>query len=360
MATIRKWRDKWQVQVRRKGCPHLSRTFTSRSDAIAWARHTEIQADRRLLAPDPKQLERITLGELVARYRDTITPRKRGRDIERIVLTAFLRHSICRKPLSDLSTTDFANYRDERLKKVTANTLAREFSPLHNLFELARDEWGVAIAQNPLAKVRLDKPANRRERRLRAGELERIIECCGTCKNSALLPIIKMALETGLRRSELLRCRWDAVDLEGRCLTVTETKNGHSRTIPLTRAAIGTLQQLPRANEYVFPITANALKLAWVRLVRRANVHDLHFHDLRHEAISRFFELGLTAPEVASISGHRDMRMLFRYSHPERQRVLRQLDAATLSTDERQPLPAPAKFVGPSRVINSPDRRRQQ
>jgi integrase len=78
--------------------------------------------------------------------------------------------------------------------------------------------------------------------------------------------------------------------------------------------------------ERIFPVNATALKMAWQRLLRSTEIENLHFHDLRHEAISRFFELGLTAPEVASISGHRDMRMLFRYSHPERQRVLRQLD----------------------------------
>jgi hypothetical protein len=144
MATIRKWRDKWQVQVRRKGCPHLSKSFINRKDAVTWARQTELQADRNELPKDPRQLERFTLRDLVIRYRDTISPRKRGGEVERIVLNAFLRHPICRKRLSDLSSSDFAAYRDDRLKRVTANTLRREFSPLHNLFEVAADEWGLA------------------------------------------------------------------------------------------------------------------------------------------------------------------------------------------------------------------------
>jgi integrase len=80
-------------------------------------------------------------------------------------------------------------------------------------------------------------------------------------------------------------------------------------------------------DDRIFPLTANGFKLAWKRALHRAKIEDLRFHDLRHEAISRFFEFGLTAPEVASISGHRDMRMLFRYSHSDRQRLFRQLDA---------------------------------
>jgi integrase len=74
----------------------------------------------------------------------------------------------------------------------------------------------------------------------------------------------------------------------------------------------------------------DAFRLAWERVRRRADLQDLHFHDLRHEALSRFFEMGLTTPEVASISGHRDLRMLFRDSHPMRQRVLEVINRASL------------------------------
>src|SRR5690606_36470312 len=103
------------------------------------------------------------------------------------------------------------------------------------------------------------------------------------------------------------------------------TKNGHARTIPMSSEAIAVLNEMRdcmedereegRSEEYVFPFSDNAAKLAWQRLTKRAKIEDLHFHDLRHEAISRFFERGLSVPEVALISGHRDFRMLFRYTH---------------------------------------------
>jgi integrase len=98
---------------------------------------------------------------------------------------------------------------------------------------------------------------------------------------------------------------------------LADTKNGEARTVPLSSLALAALPATDNhaAGERVFPLSPNAVRLAWERLKRRAKINDLHFHDLRHEAISRFFELGLSIPEVALISGHRDFKMLFRYTH---------------------------------------------
>ena len=182
----------------------------------------------------------------------------------------------------------------------------------------------------------------RRERRLRSGELERLIKAARTCRNPYVIPIISLAVETGMRRGEIISIQWDNLDLEKRTLLIPHSKNGYARTIPLTSGALGILKGLwdiksisngsgPLSDSVsepsMFPITANAFRLAWQRVKSRAGIDDLHFHDLRHEAISRFFEMGLNAPEVALISGHRDMRMLFRYTHPLRTTVLDKLDA---------------------------------
>jgi integrase len=118
-----------------------------------------------------------------------------------------------------------------------------------------------------------------------------------------------------MRRGELLNIYSQDVDLEARTLHIPITKNGHPRTIPLTKTACSVLGPYMSDNDRIFPPSANAFRLAWERLKRRIEIEDLRFHDLRHEAISRFFEMGLSVPEVALISGHRDYRMLFRYTH---------------------------------------------
>jgi integrase len=138
-------------------------------------------------------------------------------------------------------------------------------------------------------------------------------------------PIILTAIETGMRRGEIVNIWRANLDLDQRTLHLPITKNGHPRTIPLSTKAVDIIRNVPRTDERVFPITANALRLAWEKLRRRAGITNLHFHDLRHEAISRFFERGLSVPEVALISGHRDYRMLFRYTYLRAEDVAKKL-----------------------------------
>jgi integrase len=325
MANIRKHRNKWQVRIRRTGLPPLSKTFTQRKDAMEWARQTEVQADRHDLPADPKALQHITLAELVERYRDTVSITKKGYERERVSLTAFLRHPICARRLSELKTEDFAIYRDQMLKTVKPTSLKRYLDPVHNLFELARNEWDIPLRENPLDRLKLKAPSQRRERRLTSGEWERLLEAARLTRNPWIEPIMRLALATAMRRGEILAIESNHVSLDRRCLLIPVTKNGHARTIPLTSDAIGVFEKLPKVQGRLFPLEGNAFRLAWIRLRNRAGLHDLRFHDLRHEAISRFFELGLNASEVALISGHRDIRMLFRYTHPLRASIAEKL-----------------------------------
>lgn len=325
MATIRKHRDKYQVQVRRRGFPSISRSFHQLRDAKEWARQMEVQADRRELEPDRKVLDTISLGALVKRYRDEVVTRKKSKNVETIILNAFLRHPICKKPLSRIIPADFASYRDERLSSITPKSLSRQLSPIHNMFEVARDEWHLPIRENPLDKVKLKATDNKRERRLREGEYESLLEAARTRQNPWIEKAIIFAIETAMRRGEILSLKWDQVDLKRRCVTILKAKNGYSRTIPLTPTAVALLHscmgKAGESDDRVFPLTANTLKMAWSRMLAQAGITDLHFHDLRHEAISRFFEMGLTVPEVASISGHRNSAMLSRYGHARLSRI---------------------------------------
>lgn len=334
MATIRKHRGKHQVQIRRKGFPTISRSFTNFADAKEWARHMERQADRGELGPDRKVLDTITLAELLTRYLEEVVPIKRHGETDTFALNLVLRHSISKKRLSDLSHNDFVGYRDERLKKVSPATLKRQLTPIRHMFRHARDEWGIPLRENPLSKVRLVETDKRRERRLRSDELDRLLKAAGKTRNPFILPVVRFALETAMRRSEILALRVRDVDIERCTATIRISKNGYSRTIPLSSLAVAILETTiavmsekdKAGNERIFPITPLALRLAWVRLTKRAKVDDLHFHDLRHEAISRFFEKGLTVPEVASISGHRDIRMLMRYAHADKGKLAEKLD----------------------------------
>lgn len=326
MATLRKRNGRWQVQVRRQGFPVQSRSFRSKADANEWARTIEQKHDRHELGPDRKALKLMSLADLVTRYRDEVVPKKKGSAVETILLNRFLRYSICQKTIYELSTADFAAYRDQRLnepkhrsdKPVTPKSLKRELSPLSHMFRHAVVEWEIPV-RNPLDGLKLKITDNKRERRLRAGELERLLEATKKGRNKLVAPIILFALETAMRRGEILSIQFRHIDFERLSLIIPVSKSGYSRVIPLSEPAISILEAVRPENtkptDLIFPVTPVAMRLQWDRLTERAGIDGLNFHDLRHEAISRLFELGLTIPEVASISGHRTLAQLMRYSH---------------------------------------------
>ncbi len=218
-------------------------------------------------------------------------------------------------PLADLSPTVIASYRDERSLEAQPATIRRELSLLRRVVHVARSEWDMPMMDNPLDRVSRPEPPQGRERRLAHGELERLEIALQRTRNRLLGPMVLFAIETAMRRGEILALRWRDISIASRTAHLPLTKNGRARTVPLTDRAIDILSALDRRDERIFPTSETAVRQGWVRLTARAGLTDLHFHDLRHEALSRFAELGLSVPELSVISGHRDPRMLFRYTH---------------------------------------------
>lgn len=315
MASIRKRGKTWHVQVRRKGFPTLTASLPSKAEAQAWAAAQEQTIYRGEVRPSDFQVVRLPLSELLHRYEAEISARKRGADRESFKIRVLLRSSIASLPVAEVNGAMIAAYRDSRLAIVKPGTVRREMALLRHCLEIARREWGIPMPRNPFTEVKLPSPANSRERRLETGDIQVIWSALQNSKAWYLRPMIELAIETGMRRGELLALLWTDVDLRKRLTTLPITKNGKSRKVPLSSQAVKILNELPDTGGRVFPITHGAFRQAWDRLMKRCGIDDLCFHDLRHEAISRFFELGLSVPEVALISGHRDYRMLFRYTH---------------------------------------------
>src|SRR5262249_40246161 len=154
------------------------------------------------------------------------------------VLNHFLHHPICSRSLSELRTADFAAYRDERLKEIKPASLKRELGPIRHMFEITRREWGLPLPNNPLDKLLIGGRAKRRERSFKSGELDERKEAMRLCRSPLIPPVVLFALETGMRRGEILSLSWPSVDLPNRVLTIRAAKNGYPRTIPLTREAV--------------------------------------------------------------------------------------------------------------------------
>jgi len=326
VATFRKrGAYQWQAQVRKKGQPLQTKTFETRALAEQWARTIEVEMDKGMFI-SRAEAESTTLKELLERYLTEVTPLKKGAASETNRLRALMRLPLARRFVAGIRGMDVARFRDERLQKVTPSTVKRDLVLLGHAFEVARKEWGI-YAHNPVRDIKLPSDNRPRDRRLQAGEETRLLEACREARNPWLLPIVQLALETAMRQGELIRLRWEHIDLNRRTAHLPDTKNGESRTVPLSTTAVRVLRALPRSlHGPIFPgLTTEAIKRAYIRAVRRAGIENLRFHDLRHEATTRLFEKGLNIMEVASITGHKDLRMLRRYTHLKAEDLARKL-----------------------------------
>jgi len=303
------------VQIRHVGLPSIFKTFNLRTDAERWARATETSIDRGDL-PHERSTTFLTLNDVLQRYLAEVVVHKKSSSVETYIICAIGRSDIALIRLNKLRPHHLASYRDQRLAVVTGSTVVRELSIINQALQLAINEWDADLKTNPMAKVKSPSWNKPRERRLKIGEQDLLIKECSISKNVWLKPVVLLALETAMRRGEILNLKWENINLSQQTCYLPMTKNGSSRNVPLSSEAINLLRSLPHdISGNVFPLTAAALRGLWNRACRRAGITDLHFHDLRHEATSRFFEKGLNVMEVATITGHKDLRMLQRYTH---------------------------------------------
>lgn len=319
MATIRKLRGRWQAQVRRRGMKPRCKSFDTKLEAEKWARDLEAQVDRFGAAPDTKILESTTLGQLLERYQREVSPLKRGAVQEMQRIDVLRRHELAYRTMIGLSQQDIASFRDERLQSVAPSTTVRELAILRHVLEVAIRDWGLPLAKNVVKLVRRPVIRNERSRRLTGDEEQRLLDACDTGKIPFLRTLLIVAIETGMRRGELLGLKWTDFSHNRRVLTLAMTKNGSGRDVPLSQRAFEALTEWKSRADVdqplVFPLSAGSLEQVWRRLLIRADIKGLRFHDLRHEGVSRLFECGLNVIEVSSISGHRDIRILKRYTH---------------------------------------------
>ena len=368
----------WRAQIRRHGFPPVSKTFTTKSEAEAWTRMNESEMSRGVWV-SRAEAETTTLREALDRYEREITPGKKSAVGEKSFLRMWRETSIADHPLASIRSSDVAKLRDRWLKEYQPATVLRRLAVLSHVFTIARKEWEMESLSNPIELIRKPQPNNARTRRVAVaappvgaaiasseelsvrnasdGELERVI----AATSSNLLPaIVGLAVETAMRRGEIVGLRWENIDLERRVAHLPETKNGNSRDVPLSSRAVKILSVLQGESEevregsdetkdhvspeseQVFSIRSDAVTRAFERAVDRARktylvqcktnrlrpdaryLTDLRFHDLRHEATSRLAEI-FPLHELTKITGHKDPRMLMRYYHPRAEDLAKRL-----------------------------------
>lgn len=336
MASIRERGKFWEARVRREG-QTLSHSFSTKADARAWAVIIESEIERGVFI-DRTEAEKNTLGDLFKRYLTEVSSQKKGHNSERYRLISLQQDPIAKLKVAGLSGKTMAGWRDKRLKEVSGSTVNRDLNLISHVINVARKEWGIHV-ENPVSMIRRPPENRARSRRLAVGEEERLLaeleltarsECgtyeAGGTHNPWMRPLVILALETAMRRSELLALRWEDAFLADRYVRLHDTKNGESRDVPLSTRAHAILNSLPRhISGRVFPITADAVKKSFTRAVARAGLGDFHFHDLRHEATSRIAEKLDNVLELSAVTGHKTLTMLKRYYHPRAKDLARKL-----------------------------------
>ena len=326
MASIRVRGKSWQARVSRQGFPPEVKTFASKQEAQAWARAVECALDQGTFQ-SRATADNTTLGELLERYCAEVSPLKKGAKDEAIRLAAMGRTRLAKFALSNLTATAVAAYRDERLLTVTAGTVIRDLALLSGVLNHARREWGFAIG-NVVQAIRKPRQPQGRERVLSADEERALLDASAPINRRSpwVQPVIVLALETAMRRGELLALQWENISLEKRTALLPDTKNGTRRIVPLSTRAVDVLHALPRSiGGSVFPISAPALHLRFTLACKRAGIEGLHFHDLRHTATTRLADRLPNLAELSAVTGHKSLQMLKRYFHPDAEALARKL-----------------------------------
>lgn len=309
MATFTKRKCGWYAQVRRKGHKTIGRTFNTKAEAEKWSLSIESKMGVGVYVDNREALS-TSLNQCLDRYSIEILPHKKGADRERYRVELLRNSFLAGKGIGKIRQVDIASWRDQRIYEgKSPSTVTKDLALLSHVFNIAIKEWGMPIT-NPVAMIRKPKTDNARDRRLMRGEEDLILGLCSCEMKSFVI----LAIETAMRRSEIVGLMRSEV--RGRVAYLADTKNGSSRSVPLSKRALKVINDLPiNISGKLFNHQPDYYTKQFVKICKKCEINDLRLHDLRHEATSRLFEKGLDIMEAKSITGHKSIQMLSRYTH---------------------------------------------
>ena len=315
MPTIRKKGEgQYHVQIRKRGYPTQTKTFTKEADARRWATIIESEMERGVFV-SRTEAEATLIKDVLQRFAAEVLPTKRSEQSDKSRIKTLL-EEFGDYRMASLNSTQVAKFRDKRLKVIGPQSVIHEINLLNRVLKTATMDWGIALPGGlPTAQVRKPAKPRGRDRRVSKEEIAKILE---STESAELHTIVTLAVETGMRRSELASLTWDYIDLKKQTAHLPKTKTDEPRTVPLSQSAVKALKEFGINDKgLVFKLQAESMSQAFDRACEphRANIDDVRFHDLRHEATSRLFEKGLNVMEVAAITGHKTLDMLKRYTH---------------------------------------------
>ena len=319
----------YRVKIRMKGYPVQTATFKRKTDAKHWVQNTEsaIREGRYFTHTVSKQK---LFGEFIDRYINEILPLKPKSQYDQTIQLTFWKNALGHMRMEEVTTSIVHGARNRLMEGRTPRgknrsnaTVNRYMAALSHAYTIAINEWEWAT-DNPCKRISRLPESNWRTRYLKESEKERLLDACKKSENKYLYAIVVIALSTGARRNEIVWLSWNEVHFEREVLTLKDTKNKEIRIIPIQSFALILLQKLyknrKRGQSYVFPSHIKLdkpidIEKSWKTALRRANIEDFRFHDLRHTAASYMAMNGASLKEIGDILGHKTVQMTQRYAH---------------------------------------------
>jgi len=324
MATIRQLKSgKWQVIIRKKNYPELTRSFLSKGLASKWSKMIETQMDKRVFE-DLSGAEGTTLKQLLIKYRDEIVPTYKSARTLTYRINYMLKFKVCYYNLLQLNSAHINSFKKEIGKGRAPKTINSYILTLKRVWDLARSEWGITLPpQSPFALISMLPVKNERNITLSKEQLQKLVHEAGKIyiknnkqkivgKANWLPDMITFAVSTAARYSEIIGLLRKDVDFNKRLATFRNTKNGEDRTIPLSNEALQILKKQPFGEKFFDIKSREIFKNYWNRARAAAGLKDLRFHDLRSVGIRLMITSGMQTIEVARISGHKTLNVLHR------------------------------------------------
>ncbi|KVZ57563.1 site-specific integrase [Burkholderia ubonensis] len=327
MATFQKRGNSWRAIVRKAGHKPISASFDSKAEAAAWATATEAKLNDGGEVLEDNTIGIPTVAGLLNRYALEVSPNKRGERWEVIRLEMLCRNfKVFGKPISRFSPQDMADWRDERLASVSAASVNRELNLISAVFTTAIKEWRMPIKANPVHMIR--RPGGTRPRKRRVDDAEVQAICSALKWDMKSAPELSMhyiawsfafAVETAMRRGEILKMMRRHLHLSERYVHLPSTKNNEDRNVPLSTKAIEMIAMLGdgEPDDYLVPVNAASFDTLFREAKKKVGLVDLHFHDSRREAATRMSKLLSNVLELAAVTGHKSLKMLQVYYEPK-------------------------------------------
>ncbi len=342
MATILKTAHGWQAQVARRvdgKTVRKAKTFRAKREAQVWAREFEVGIASGTSSRD-------TMQQVFDRYGVERSKGKKGERWEVIRLKRFAADLVSGKPLgeyviSEVTTADLVAWRDMRLGRVKPASVSREMNLLKHVFSTATKEWGL-LRVNPMEDVRRPAKAKRRKRRVFRDEIDKLTDALDltdhpwVSEKQITGAMFLFAVETAMRSGEIRAIQNRHVT--GNVIHLPETKNDHARDVPLTTRALEILESVRKnrtePDQHPFAIDAESRDSVFRAAVRKAKIENLHFHDTRHEAITRLAKR-LDILDLARVTGHRNLNELLTYYEASGDELAERLNSSTSKDETR-------------------------